>query len=103
MEDIRRFGPPILLSTEMFEGFNGVWRLCSILSNHHAPSRDIALNLADMDRFKQMASGVQWLENGRIVNAGKKVTIIYVVRTSIQCVLLLLLPLLLTSNLNTLQ
>ena len=72
-KDIERFGPPVLLSTEMFEGFNGVWRLCSILSNHHAPSRDIALNLADMDRFKKLASGVQWSEKSRMVKAGIKV------------------------------
>ncbi|KAJ7362677.1 hypothetical protein DFH08DRAFT_910804 [Mycena albidolilacea] len=48
-DDVRGFGPAILFATEGFEGWNGVFRLCSILSNHQAPSRDIGVTLADMD------------------------------------------------------
>ncbi|KAF7349524.1 hypothetical protein MSAN_01742800 [Mycena sanguinolenta] len=39
--DIRRFGPAIHFSTEIFEAFNSVFRMCSVNSNHIAPSRDI--------------------------------------------------------------
>ncbi|KAJ7933328.1 hypothetical protein B0H13DRAFT_1856351 [Mycena leptocephala] len=47
-DDVRRFGPPILYATEGFEGWKGVFRLCSILSDHQAPSHDIGVTLADM-------------------------------------------------------
>lgn len=46
---IRRFGPAPLFSTEIFECFNAVLRTCSVLSNHHAPSRDIAIAMSDME------------------------------------------------------
>ena len=36
--DIRRFGPIICSSTEGFECFNAVFRLCSVFSNGQAPS-----------------------------------------------------------------
>ncbi|KAJ6632090.1 hypothetical protein B0H10DRAFT_2159562 [Mycena sp. CBHHK59/15] len=51
-DDIRRFGPSILFQTEVFECWNGIFRLCSILSNHQAPSHDIGVTLTDMERFK---------------------------------------------------
>ena len=59
-EDIKRFGPLITQATEAFEGFHGVFRSCSILSNHQAPSRDIALQLADQEGFKQRVTGGWW-------------------------------------------
>ncbi|KAJ3780374.1 hypothetical protein GGU10DRAFT_397813 [Lentinula aff. detonsa] len=59
-EDIRRFGPPIRYSTEVFEAYNAVFRLCSIFSNHQAPSRDIALKFASMGRLKHILSGGFW-------------------------------------------
>lgn len=59
-EDIRCFGPSIIFATEIFECFNAIFRMCSILSNHLSPSRDIALTLADMERFKHMVSGRWW-------------------------------------------
>lgn len=73
VDDIKRFGPAITLSTETFESFNGVFRLCSVLSNHHAPSRDIANNMADMDRFKHIASGGRWNIDGNWVGPGESV------------------------------
>lgn len=75
VEDIRRFGPAITLSTETFESFNGVFRECSVMSNRHAPSRDIALNMADMARFKHIASGGTWrAKKGDWVGPGRRVT-----------------------------
>ncbi|KAJ7760291.1 hypothetical protein DFH07DRAFT_867863 [Mycena maculata] len=58
--DIRRFGPLIRSSTEIYEAFNGVFRLCSVYSNHLAPSRDIARKFASMARVKHMLSGGYW-------------------------------------------
>ncbi|KAJ7888627.1 hypothetical protein B0H14DRAFT_3081939 [Mycena olivaceomarginata] len=37
-DDIRRFGPAIRFATEIYEAFNGVFRLCSIYSNRLAPN-----------------------------------------------------------------
>ncbi|EIW73880.1 hypothetical protein CONPUDRAFT_25752, partial [Coniophora puteana RWD-64-598 SS2] len=72
-EDIRRFGPAVRYSTEIFECFNAVFRLCSILSNHLAPSRDIATKFASMDRIKHILSGGYWYEDGSWVCASKNV------------------------------
>lgn len=74
MNDIRRFGPAIILSTETFESFNAVFRRCSVLSNHQAPSRDIAFNMADISRFKHIASGGKWKEKCGWTGPGKGVT-----------------------------
>ncbi|KAJ6480443.1 hypothetical protein C8R45DRAFT_1054393 [Mycena sanguinolenta] len=73
VEDARRFGPPIRNSTEVFECFNAIFRLCSILSNHQAPSRDIALKFASMDRMKHILSGGFWKVNNEWVCAGPNV------------------------------
>lgn len=73
VNDVRRFGPTIGLSTETFESFNGVFRLCSVLSNRQAPSRDIGFNMADMARFKHIASGGTWLDEGQWTVAGTEV------------------------------
>ncbi|KAF7361103.1 hypothetical protein MSAN_01141900 [Mycena sanguinolenta] len=58
--DIRRFGPAIRFSTEIFEAFNSVFRMCSVNSNHIAPSRDISRKFASMDRLKHLLSGGFW-------------------------------------------
>lgn len=74
-EDIRRFGPAGLYIVEGFEGWNRIWRLCSILSNHHSPSRDIAVKLCKAERIKHLLSGGFW-RDGRsktYVQAGKAV------------------------------
>ncbi|EJD46280.1 hypothetical protein AURDEDRAFT_63293, partial [Auricularia subglabra TFB-10046 SS5] len=65
-EDLVGFGPPVRSITEIFESFNTVFRLCSVLSNHLAPSRDIALTIADMDRLKHVISGGYWLDKNGI-------------------------------------
>ncbi|KAJ6617842.1 hypothetical protein B0H10DRAFT_1796504 [Mycena sp. CBHHK59/15] len=59
-DHVRRFGPSVIFSTEVFECWNAVFRLCSVLSNHQAPSLDIATTLADMERFKHQVSGGWW-------------------------------------------
>ena len=78
IEDVKRYGPAIRNSTEVFECFNAVFRLCSILSNHQAPSRDIARKFSSMDRLKHMLSGGYWLhevdkEKFEWVQAGENV------------------------------
>lgn len=73
IQDIRRRGPAVRFSTEVFECFNAIFRLCSVLSNHQAPSRDIAAKLADLDRVKHILSGGYWLQDGAWIRAGKDV------------------------------
>jgi hypothetical protein len=72
-EDIRRHGPAIRFSTEIFECFNGIFQLCSIFSNRQAPSHDIAHKFASMDRVKHILSGGYWKDNNEWVQAGGKV------------------------------
>ncbi|KAJ7035837.1 hypothetical protein C8F04DRAFT_1340815 [Mycena alexandri] len=59
-EDIIAFGPLVGVATEIYEAFNAVFRFCSILSNHLAPSRDIALQLADQEGLKHRLTGGWW-------------------------------------------
>jgi hypothetical protein len=73
-EDIRRRGPAVRFATEIFECFNAVFRMCSVLSSHQAPSRDIATKFADLDRVKHILSGGHWQEDSARHSAGKKVT-----------------------------
>ncbi|KAJ7222568.1 hypothetical protein GGX14DRAFT_352846 [Mycena pura] len=61
-DDIRRFGPAIRFSTEIFESCNAIFRACSVRSNRLAPSRDIARKFASMERVKHLLSGGFWLE-----------------------------------------
>ncbi|KAJ7862001.1 hypothetical protein B0H14DRAFT_3615236 [Mycena olivaceomarginata] len=71
---VRRFGPSVLFATEIFECWNTVFRLCSVLSNHQAPSLDIATTLADMERFKHQVSGGWWKPvDGDWTQAGRKI------------------------------
>jgi hypothetical protein len=72
-DDIHRFGPAIHYSTDIFECYNAVFRLCSVLSNHQAPSRDIANKFASMDSLKCMLSGGYWKSTEGWVRAGPKV------------------------------
>jgi hypothetical protein len=75
-DDIRRFGPAIRYSTEIFECYNAIFRLCSVLSNHQAPSHDIANKFASMDCLKHMLSGGYWEEDDQWISAGRKVRLI---------------------------
>jgi len=61
-DDIKRYGPLVGEATETFECFNAVFRFCSVLSNHQAPSRDIAIQLADQEGFKQRVTGGWWFD-----------------------------------------
>jgi hypothetical protein len=74
-EDVVQFGPLIGVITEGFESFNGVFRFCSILSNHLAPSRDIALQLGDQEGLKHRLTGGWWpvTEDGKWERAGSGV------------------------------
>ncbi|KAJ7875206.1 hypothetical protein B0H13DRAFT_2236125 [Mycena leptocephala] len=65
-DDIRRRGPAVRFSTEVFECFNAIFRLCSVLSNHQAPSRDIAAKFADLDRVKHILSGGYWFDESEL-------------------------------------
>lgn len=72
---IRRFGPPILFSTERFESFNHVFRLSAIFSNRQAPSRDTCHMFARQDDVKHVVTGGFWLDPNiqRWVQAGASV------------------------------
>ncbi|OJT07070.1 hypothetical protein TRAPUB_2102 [Trametes pubescens] len=74
-DHIERFGPALLFSTERYESFNHIFRLCSIHSNRQAPSRDIAKTFANQDRCRHMVSGGYWLNKatGEWVQAGNGV------------------------------
>ncbi|KAJ6563490.1 hypothetical protein B0H10DRAFT_1929455 [Mycena sp. CBHHK59/15] len=83
-ENIRRRGPSVRFSTEVFECFNAIFRLCSVLSNHQAPSRDIALKFADLERVKHILSGGFWKQGSEWVSAGKDVRRLLVKTTVLQ-------------------
>ncbi len=73
-EDIIRFGPLVGVATEVFECFNAIFRYCSILSNHLAPSRDIAHQLAEQETVKHLLSGGWWaVKGGQWARAGPSV------------------------------
>lgn len=71
IEDIRRLGPAVQSSTETFESFNAVFRQCSVLSNRHSPSHDIAKKFAEMDGVKHIICGGYWMFEGQWIQAGK--------------------------------
>ncbi|KAI0685857.1 hypothetical protein BC835DRAFT_1535847 [Cytidiella melzeri] len=83
--DIRNGGPAILYSTEIFECWNSIFRMCSVLSNHHAPSHDIAAAIADLERFKHQVSGGWWRgEHSSYVRAGEGVREMFQMNGEIQ-------------------
>jgi hypothetical protein len=73
-EDILRFGPLVGVATEVFECFNAIFRYCSIFSNHLAPSRDIAFQLASQEVLKHRLTGGWWpTANGEWERPGSSV------------------------------
>ncbi|KAF8801376.1 hypothetical protein BYT27DRAFT_7198307 [Phlegmacium glaucopus] len=73
-KDIIRFGPLVGVATEIFESFNAIFRYCSVLSNHMAPSRDIAYQLSEQETVKFILSGGWWLsESGQWQQPGPSV------------------------------
>lgn len=60
------------MSTERYESFNHIFRLCSIHSNRQAPSRDIARSFAAFDRCRHILMGGSWWDptHGRALSAG---------------------------------
>jgi hypothetical protein len=59
-EDVLCFGLLVGIATEIFECPNAIFRMCSILSNHLAPSCDIAHQLADQEGMKHCLIGGYW-------------------------------------------
>ena len=75
IEDIKAYGPLVGCATEIFECWNYIFRLCSILSNGLAASRDISLHLGATEGYKQRATGGFWEDDDtkRPVRASSKV------------------------------
>lgn len=86
-EDIRRFGPAGLYIIEGFEGWNRIWRLCSILSNHHSPSHDIAIKLCKVEQIKHMLSGGFWRDKDSkaYIQAGEAVRRLFESDGTLRC------------------
>ncbi|KAF7366596.1 hypothetical protein MSAN_00917400 [Mycena sanguinolenta] len=59
--DICCHGPLLHVQTESFECFNVIFRSCSILSNHLAPSCDITHQLVHQEGLKHHLTGGWWL------------------------------------------
>ncbi|EAU92084.2 hypothetical protein CC1G_09605 [Coprinopsis cinerea okayama7 len=84
VDDIRRFGPAILYSTEVFECWNAIFRMCSVFSNHLSPSKDIATTLGKMERFKHLISSGWWKHRGHWVQAGVEIRLLFTTNAEIQ-------------------
>ncbi|KAK1233556.1 hypothetical protein PQX77_003285, partial [Marasmius sp. AFHP31] len=65
LKDIREFGPLIGVATETFESYNSVFRSCSVLSNHLAPSHNITRQIGSQGSLKHRLSGGRWYDTQR--------------------------------------
>lgn len=71
---IRRWGPAKNVSADRYESLHKPMRVASVLSNHQAPSRDIANAMASGDMLGFVFSGASWALNQHTrVCAGDKV------------------------------
>lgn len=67
----RRFGPLVKKSTEVQEKFNSCFRNLSMMSNGHAPSRDIAVGFATCRSIAHLLLGGYYQnDDGLWVQAG---------------------------------
>ncbi|KAJ6529506.1 hypothetical protein DFH09DRAFT_1250415 [Mycena vulgaris] len=86
--DILRHGPLVGVATEGFEGYNTIFRLCSIFSNHLAPSRDIARQLAQQEGLKHRLTGGWWIDaTEKWVQAGSGIRDFLAARPILQALL----------------
>ncbi|KAL9931874.1 hypothetical protein V8E36_009189 [Tilletia maclaganii] len=62
IEDIQRFGPLPIVSSERFESFNTIIRESSVLSNRKNASRDIARRVADEEMMCDLIAGASFMD-----------------------------------------
>jgi hypothetical protein len=84
IDNVHCFGPVIQYSTEVFECFNMIFCLCSVLSNHLTPGCDIANKFASMDSLKHILSSGYWKSSEGWVHTGPRVRAILHKDTFIQ-------------------
>ncbi|KAJ7314549.1 hypothetical protein DFH08DRAFT_917807 [Mycena albidolilacea] len=86
-EDVQHLGPLTHSATEIYEAYNGVFRLCSLYSNRLAPSRDISQKFASMDWVKHLLTGGYWWDASakQWIQAGNGVQQILVKDPVLQC------------------
>lgn len=72
-QNIRRFGLAVRYSTEVFESYNSVFRMCSVLSNRQAPSRDVGTQMADVEQVAHVLSGGLYKFEGKWIRGGEGV------------------------------
>jgi hypothetical protein len=63
VDDVKSFGILLGVITEKYEAYNAVFRYASILSNHQAPSRDIAVQLAEQEAMENRLAGGWWKDS----------------------------------------
>lgn len=87
LQDVKHFGLAIRNSTEVFECFNTIFHLCSVLSNHLAPRHNISQKFASMNRVKRVLSGGFWFdeESGNWVNTRGDVWLLLHSQPILQC------------------
>ncbi len=78
-QSIKRFGPPILFSTERFEAFNAVTRNYSIHSNRMSPGRDISNQHNNQGLIRALVTGTPIYDNQHqeLLQAGPRVTEVF--------------------------